>query len=338
MQKRANNWVKMSASFLFLLLVLPVVYSFIYVSLIERQFPATGDKINIMGVDAHVKTIDGIKATDETAPIIMIHGASSNGREMLYSLAPSLKDFQILIPDRAGHGYSGRPKDAQTMAVQAKFIAQILDAKGIKSAVIVGHSWGSAVSLRLALDRPDLVKSLVLIAPATHPWPGGTSRINRLAASPILGKWVSWAIPSVMGPALMPAGIKEGFAPAPVTPNYQKNVGLELVLRPETFRANAIDLDAGTFELGEQAKRYHNIKVPISIIAGGGDKIVTNAIHADALAKEITQARVYLVPNSGHMPHWAKTETVADIISAYAGQNPYPSNQEINGAGVRVLR
>lgn len=304
-----------------IILVLPIFYALHFIKKTEENWPKNGQSIAIMGVNANVVEISGLQNPTQRLPyrpIVMLHGASSNNREFLSSLVPKLGNHHILIPDRAGLGYSQRPKGAEKLGVQAEFIAKIMDTKGIKNAVIVGHSWGSTVTLRLAIDRPDLVNSIVLITPATHPWKGGTSMINKLAATPIIGKYVSWVLPPIFGPILMPKGIDEGFYPAKTLPDYRQKVGLDLVLRPETFRSNAMDLHAGTKELQEQSKNYSKIKVPLSVIVGSGDKIVSNEIHAEGIRKSIPQARIYYFENQGHLVHWAKTDFVVSIINAYS--------------------
>lgn len=301
-------------------------------SKIEANWPKNGNPVAVMGVNANV-------VEQGTGPdVLMVHGASSNQREMIASLGGHLEGMHLIAPDRAGMGYSGRPEGAERLGVQAAFMAAILDAKGVKNVVAVGHSWGSAVVLRLALDRPDLVKAVVVIAPASHEWPGGTSKINRIAATPIIGDIFSWTVPSIFGPNMMPAGIEEGFHPQQVAPNYRQLVGLDLVLRPETFHSNARDLKIGAQELAAQSRRYGELKIPITVVAGQGDKIVYNTIHAAGLVRDIPQARSFTVPAAGHMPHWAKPDFVASVIRAYAVGGAYPNDAAIVGDGVLVVR
>ena len=318
------------------IIFLPVLYSLYFVTKVEKQWPRNGQSLSIMGTNANLFEIG--EAKPNQASLVMIHGASSNGREFLSSLAPKLAGHHMLVPDRAGLGYSGRPEGAEKLGTQAEFIAKIMDARGVKNAVIIGHSWGSAVSLRLALDRPDLVKSIVLLTPATHPWKGGTSAVNKLAATPIIGKYVAWVLPPILGPPLMAPGIDEGFYPAKTIPDYRQKVGLDLVLRPETFRSNAMDLHAGTEELRAQSQNYQNIKIPVSVVAGTGDKIVLNKIHTEGIKKAIPQARIFYVDGQGHLVHWSKSDFVINVIKAYSIGSKYPDDKAIAADGIRIER
>ncbi|MEL7232282.1 MAG: alpha/beta fold hydrolase, partial [Pseudomonadota bacterium] len=138
------------------------VHSAVYTSRVEAAYPPKGTLIPVNGADVHV-----MRAGDEGPVVLMIHGASANAYEFTYTLAPRLSDsHRVLMADRPGHGYSERPDDAETLGVQAAQMAGVLEALSPgKQAVIVGHSFGGAVALRLALDHPEKVKGLVLLAP-----------------------------------------------------------------------------------------------------------------------------------------------------------------------------
>ncbi|MEP1598526.1 MAG: alpha/beta fold hydrolase, partial [Hyphomonas sp.] len=141
-----------------------------YKNKVEAAYPPIGKAVAVGGETVHV-----IQEGQAGPPVLMIHGASANAREFTWTLAPRLENtHRVFMADRPGHGYSGRPEDAHNLGVQAAQMAGVLDAlaPGEKT-VLVGHSFGGAVALRVALDRPDLVKALVLLAPVTHEWGGG---------------------------------------------------------------------------------------------------------------------------------------------------------------------
>jgi pimeloyl-ACP methyl ester carboxylesterase len=286
---------------------------------INKRWPPLGLFVDSLGSKAHV-VVQG-----QGPDVLLLHGAASNARELLSAFDGRLDQVRKIAPDRPGLGHSHRSAGAEQLAVQAAFIAGILEKTAKEPVVAVGHSWGAAVCLRLALDRPDLVKALVLLAPASHPWTGGTSLTNRLAAMPVIGPILCWALPPLLGPLLAPAGIARGFAPGPVSPAaYGAMIGTPLVFRPHSFAANAQDMHVGSVELAHQAPRYSSLNIPVSIVSGQGDKIVYNTIHAGGLMRDIPQARSYRVAQAGHMPHWVDPGLAEAIILAHAFDSEEP--------------
>lgn len=83
-------------------------------------------------------------------------------RKVLPPLAES--GVRAVVVEPLGVGASGRPGEADySHTAQARRVAAIMDSLGIRHAVVMGHAVGTSVALRLALARPDLVKSLVLV-------------------------------------------------------------------------------------------------------------------------------------------------------------------------------
>ena len=98
----------------------------------------------------------------EGPPLLLVHGyggAAWNFSE----LAPLLPRRRLLIPDLPGHAASARLPAAPTMAAYADAVAACLDDGPVD---VFGHSMGGVVALRLAERRPELVRRIVLAAPA----------------------------------------------------------------------------------------------------------------------------------------------------------------------------
>jgi 3-oxoadipate enol-lactonase len=99
-------------------------------------------------------------------PLVLIHGlggAAANWTELAPTLARSRR---VLIPELPGHGGSAALPVAPTLEPFADRIALVMDRAGIGPAVVVGHSLGGLVAVRLALRRAELVRGLVLAAAA----------------------------------------------------------------------------------------------------------------------------------------------------------------------------
>lgn len=285
-----------------------------YTAKVERAYPATGEQLKVDGHGVHV-----LRRGTGGPPVLMIHGASANAREFDWTLAPRLEaDMRVLMADRPGHGWSARFEGADRLGAQAAQMAGVLDqlAPGEK-AVVVGHSFGGAVALRLALDRPDLVSGLVLLAPVTHDWgSGGTAWYNQAAAPPVIGPAFSQLMP-LAGPSQVGGGIRSVFDPAPPPEGYLENSAIGLLFRPPNFRANARDVTALKAELAAQSQRYGDLKIPITVFSGSGDTVLTPTLHVGRLKKQVPVDLVILA-QEGHMPHHGEGAAVAEAIKKMA--------------------
>lgn len=96
---------------------------------------------------------------------VFIHGAldSSIAGMAMTAAQPALARRRRILIDLLGYGMSDRPKQVgYSLTRHAQIIAELLDALGLMSTQVVGHSMGGAVGVTLASERPDLVADLVL--------------------------------------------------------------------------------------------------------------------------------------------------------------------------------
>ena len=66
-------------------------------------------------------------------------------------------------------------------------IEEALAKLGVSRAILVVHSWAGALGPRIALDYPQAVAGLVMLAPVAYPWPGGVGHYNKIIATPVIG-------------------------------------------------------------------------------------------------------------------------------------------------------
>ncbi|MGW0161846.1 alpha/beta hydrolase [Mycobacterium sp. NPDC003323] len=97
--------------------------------------------------------------------ILAIHGLTGHGRRYQELADEHLAEFTVLAPDLIGHGRSSWAAP-WTIEANVAALAALLDAEAAGPVLVVGHSFGGAVSLALAQARPDLVGALVLLDPA----------------------------------------------------------------------------------------------------------------------------------------------------------------------------
>lgn len=110
--------------------------------------------------------VDDIGAGDP--PVVCVHGDWTDSSVWM-PLSRQLRT-RVITYDQRGYGASPRPAGPYTWAGDLR---AVLDATGIRRAVLVGHSGGAGIAAGLAATAPDLVAALVLVAPGTedYPWP-----------------------------------------------------------------------------------------------------------------------------------------------------------------------
>lgn len=98
-------------------------------------------------------------------PLLLLHGSEPRETwrvwEPLFSLADSRK---LIAPDLLGYGKSTHPEETPDYRTQAKMLRDLVDKLEVRSLSLMGSGWGGQVALEFALDWPEGVKSLVLIA------------------------------------------------------------------------------------------------------------------------------------------------------------------------------
>jgi len=286
--------------------------------LVERAHPPQGQMVDVDGALLHVIELGPRGATGP--PVVLLHGASSN-LEVMRPLAERLaKTRRVLLVDRPGHGWSTRVSFADsTPQPQARMIAQALQQFGIGRAIVVAHSWSGALALRIALDHPDRVAGLVMLAPVAYPWPGGVSQYNYVVTTPVIGSLLAYTVTLPLGLMLAESGTRSVFAPQAMPESFVTDSATRLLLRPREFLANAWDLVTLRAAMAEQAPRYGNITAPISIIAGDADKTVSTHIHSQPLARTAQNTKLTVLPGVGHMIQYAAPDLVIAEVEAMAG-------------------
>ncbi len=119
-------------------------------------------------------------------PLVLLHGIYDSHRTWR-RVAPLLaKSFRVLMPDLPGHGFSGRPDAPYTLEWHAGMVAAWMEAIGVETAHVCGHSYGGGIAQWMLLDHRSRVDRLALVSA------GGLGRAvapgMRLAAFPVLGK------------------------------------------------------------------------------------------------------------------------------------------------------
>jgi pimeloyl-ACP methyl ester carboxylesterase len=283
---------------------------------IEARYPPVGELVNVGAGALHV--VETAALAEDRGAVLLVHGASGNFADLNGALVDRLNalGFQVFSVDRPGHGWSARlgAHDASSPERQADWIRRALAQRGVERAIIVAHSLAGVLGLAMALNAPRFTRGLVLLAPVSHPWPGGVSWYYNVAASRLWGPLFRWCVVLPAGLLTMPGGVRSVFEPSPTPPDYIERTRLPLVLRPWHFRANAEDVVALEGHVAVLSKRYPSIRAPTAIVTGDSDGVVYAHIHSRGCAREIPGATLRVLEGVGHSPHYSAPEAVIEAI------------------------
>jgi pimeloyl-ACP methyl ester carboxylesterase len=288
---------------------------------LQRAYPPSGKMIEVTGARLHVVELGPQDAqSPATGPaIVLVHGASSNLGSMRLIGDRLAQNHRVILIDRPGHGWSTRENLENSLpATQARMIDQALEQLGVGQAVLVVHSMAGALGALMALDHPQRIAGLVMLAPVAYPWPGGVGTYNRIVTTPVIGPLLAHTITLPLGWLLMDPGARSVFAPQTMPPDYIRTTATPLLLRPREFLANAWDLVTLKPAVALQAQRYAGIKVPVVVISGDADKTVSPDIHSRPLAAIVPGAKLIMLPDVGHMVQNAAPDLVIGEIEAVA--------------------
>ena len=290
------------------------------VVVLRRKHPAQGRTIEVAGATLNVLDIGRRDARGP--PIVMLHGASSNLEAIRQPLGDLLaRRHRVILIDRPGHGWSMRERlEDSSPPIQSRMIDEALEKLGLGPAIFVVHSWAGALGARIALDYPQRVAGLVMLAPVAYPWRGGVGWYNRLVTTPVIGPLLAYTITLPLGYFLAESSARKVFLPQIMPKNFVESTATLLLLRPREFLANAQDLVTLKAAVAEQAPRYGKIRALVVVITGDQDKTVSPAIHSRPLTAAVPDAKLIVLPGIGHIVQNAAPELVAREIDAMIGK------------------
>jgi pimeloyl-ACP methyl ester carboxylesterase len=283
--------------------------------LIELRHPPHGRFIDVHGLRRHVVELGNNSDASDNLPIVLLHGAGANLKDMEIAVGERLAArHRVILIDRPGFGFSARKKSGENSPTeQAVILDELFSRLGVDRAVIVGHSWGGTLALTFALDFPARVAGLVLIAAPTHPGLWGMAKLNAVLATPI-GWLFARTLALPFGAIFIWPGSRTAFLPQVIPPGYINRTAAMLVLRPKTLLANWSDVGVLNGFLEKQFGRYGALRGPVVAFNGDRDPLVPPEKHAMRLAAATPVVKVEVLEGFGHMLHHAAADRVAAAV------------------------
>jgi pimeloyl-ACP methyl ester carboxylesterase len=230
----------------------------------------------------------GYEAAGEGEPVVLVHGLSGSTRWWFRNVRAIAQRHRIYLVDLPGFGTMRSLRRRFVLAETATWLSEWMEAAGLERAHLVGHSMGGYASVRLAASRPELVRRLVLVAPAGVP--AKRSMLGHLVPLLLTARCAS--------PAFMPVLVRDALRMGPMT----------------LWRA-ARDL------LAEDVRGdLENIEAPTLLVWGENDPLIPPAV-GDLFRKKISNSRLLSLQKAGHVPMFDQPrEFDAALLAFLAGE------------------
>lgn len=325
----------------------------------EADLPAIAERDDIpLALEEREASVLGYRMRYLTGgtgePVLLLHGLA-DCKEAWQRLLPTLaRRHRVFAPDLLGCGASEKPPISYSLWAMAAYIRHFLDAVGVETANIAGHSLGGGLALHLYIQYPERVRRLALLAS------GGLGRQLPLSlrlctltgSSPVIGAllasrhtrhpaarvghtvlsrlWPATAVADLAGAQPTPSG--HMAQPADIMGTTAQEPEMDHVLaaaeeadilerlRDPAARAAFLGMlrDVGDIR-GQRINALHvldTIRVPVLLIHGARDTVIPLA-HGEAARARLCHGRLEVLESCGHCPHREAPARVSHLLEGF---------------------
>jgi len=270
--------------------------------------------------DATFIDVDGVKVRYREAgsgpTVVMVHGYSASSDSWLGVIPSVAKHHRVIAVDLKGFGWTSRPEGDYSPAAQAKLVWAVLDKLGVDDVAIVGHSWGSSVSLEMAVAQPARVRRVALYD--AYVYDDQVPSFFRWAEKPGLGETLFGLYYDERMEDRVPLAYYDDKW---VTQARVDHVNAELS-RPGTTAAALAT--ARHHHFGALHQALASFTKPVLLMWGENDE-VTPLRFGQRLAAELADATLITYPRCGHLPMVeAHNQSTRDLV-AFLEKDPPPA-------------
>lgn len=254
-------------------------------------------------------------------PTLLIHGSLVDHHTWDPIVAPLAQSLEVLAYDRRGYGQSKGPIRVHAVRDDAADVAALLEETNLYPVHIVAHSYGGAVGFRLAMDRPEMVRSLVV-----HETPF----VGLLEDDPV---GAAEAKRMILGIHAIRALIREGdlgTAVALIVDAFSAEGGAWDRLRPEVQQQFIRNAPRWSEEFGDpdairpDRRGLGDLLVPVWLTCGEKSPPFLGRVNA-SLAASLRNAHVLAIPDVGHVPHITAPHQYAGLLLNFLLERNVPS-------------
>ena len=237
-------------------------------------------------------------------PIVFLHGATDSWRSFDPLLEHLPRNVHALAITARGHGHSSKPPEGYRFGDMSEDLRAFMDALDLPTAVIVGHSMGSMVAQRFAIDHPTRVAGLVLM--------GSFQTLHRNA---VIQEFWDTELATLADP--IAPGLARDFQVSTLAREIPAEFLDVMVNESLTVPARVWrELFTGFLETPDFSRELGRVTVPTLIAWGDQDSYARRA-DQEALRSAIADSRLITYPGAGHAFHWEDPRRFAADLVAF---------------------
>lgn len=265
-----------------------------------------GEIVELPGADLQVRD----RGPGDAPAIVLLHCYTCSIHWWL-DLEPLLaSDSRVVSVDLPGHGGSEKPRDGYSAEAQADLVAAALRDAGVRDALIVGQSLGGVIATALAERHPELARGVVVIDSPVRERYRDLPLTARIARAPVIGQAVKRAAPD----SAIRDGLSDAFAEGFEVPDqFVEDV------RRMTFSSfkNVPEQVDAYIEQAPIDDRLAKTGLPLLVVFGSEDTVVTPPDEAADEFRDIPDARVVMLDGIGHTPQVEAPRRTAALIRGF---------------------
>jgi pimeloyl-ACP methyl ester carboxylesterase len=252
---------------------------------------------------------------EATETIVFLHGLGGSQSTWASVLGDFVGTYRIAALDLPGHGASDKPEPAAfdySVPSLAATVGEAVEKLELSPSVIVGHSLGGAAAMQLALDRPSLVRALVLVDSAGLGAEVSGELLDRAEAEPSreeARKLLELFFENQR--FILERGIDEMHA-------TRSAPGADAAVK--AFAASAFSRSGQNVNYLD---RLGELEAPVLIVWGELDRVLP-ATHAVAANTALPTSRLEIMEGVGHVPQVEAAPTFVAIVNRWLASLPRP--------------
>lgn len=256
--------------------------------------------------------------------ILFIHGLGSYAPAWKYNIKSLSKSYRCIAVDLIGYGKSSKGKYNADMSFHTQYLFELMDQLDIKKFHIAGHSMGGQIALKMAIEKPEKIESLLLMAPAgIETFSSKEKEIFRKSTSPE-------SIANVSDEQYR-INLALNFYEMDERAEFMYEDRIKIKSDPQFMDYSHVVAEGVMGMLNEPVfEQLGKIKHPTLICYGKEDRLIPNTyLHKNLTTEligktaqeEIINSQLEMIPKAGHFVHFDQPDKVNEIIKIFLENN-----------------